>query len=260
MSGRNLAVQVDHARERGRAQRVERHAGDGRHVRRKREEPARGTAFQRAGRFDHPPPEPGSGKTELVRHAAAAAGAPIVMAAKRLRTTRPEEPARDGRPIFIDALDEASARRDGDAVQWVLEKLNAVRHPIFVLSCRALERLEAKGLGDLAGDPLTSRLVAAVAEGRGELPDSRAEPFAAAMRLLWTEHDPDRRGSDLDRLDEERALDAAGALSAAMLMGGFDALTLAGVGRRPPGAARSRWSCSTRPGDGIAVVIAPLPR
>lgn len=105
--------------------------------------------------------EPGAGKSELFRQAAAVTGAPLVTATKWLRTVRPEELVRPDLPILIDALDEASARRDGDAVQRVLEKLDAAGGPRFVLSCRAAdwEARAATGIAqDYGGRPLICHL------------------------------------------------------------------------------------------------------
>lgn len=228
--------------------------------------------------------EPGGGKSELFRQAAGRAGAPLVTATKWLRTARPEDLIEPGRPLFIDALDEASARRDGDATQGVLEKLDAAGSPLFVLSCRAadwerraatgieqdygfaplicslepfsraeaqallaglcpdqdasalLVQLEEKGLGTLSGSPLTLQLIAKVVSASGTLPGSRAELYRAAAGLLWMEHDPDRSGTALATLDEVSALDAAGAVCAALLMSGGDAVATAGPAQAGPDA------------------------
>lgn len=223
--------------------------------------------------------EPGAGKSELFRQAAVATGAPLVTATKWLRTVRPEVLIKPNLPILIDALDEASARRDGDAVQRVLEKLDAAGGPRFILSCRAadwearaatgiaqdyggrplichlepfsraeaewllgrlcpdidaadlLGRLDDKGLGDLAGGPLTLQLVASVVAASGVLPSSRAALYEAAVRALWSEHDPDREAELLAGLHEDDALDAAGAVFATMLMAGREAVSTAGPGQ-----------------------------
>ncbi|MDP9941390.1 NACHT domain-containing protein [Ectopseudomonas alcaliphila] len=44
-----------------------------------------------------------------------------------------------GKPLLIDGLDEAMARRDGDAVDLILAQLEAAGSPDFILSCRARE-------------------------------------------------------------------------------------------------------------------------
>lgn len=228
--------------------------------------------------------EPGGGKSELFRHAAVQASAPLVTATKWLRTARPEDLLKPGRPIFIDALDEASALRSGDAIQGLLEKLNAAGSPPFVLSCRAadwegrgstgirqdygfaplicslepfsraeaesllaglcpeqdaaalLVQLDEKGLGTLSGSPLTLQLVAQVVGANGALPNSRADLYEAAAGLLWSEHDPDRSGTVLASLDKVTALDAAGAVCAALLMSGAEVVTTAGPAQAGSGA------------------------
>ena len=220
--------------------------------------------------------EPGGGKSELFRHAAERAGAPLVTATKWLRTTRPEALIERGRPLFIDALDEASSLRDGDAVQGVLQKLDAAGSPPFVLSCRAADwegraatgikqdygfaplvcslqpfsraeaqsllaqlcpeqdasalvsQLEEKGLATFYESPLTLQLVARVVQASGILPGSRADLYQAAAGLLWVEHDLGRSGTPLSILDEVTALDAAGAICAALLMSGGDAVATVG--------------------------------
>ena len=228
--------------------------------------------------------EPGGGKSELFRHAAERAGAPFVPATKWLRTARPEALIGRGRPLFIDALDEASSRRDGDAIEGVLEKLGVAGSPPFVLSCRAadwegrastgikqdygfdplicslepfsreeaqsllaqlcvghdaaalLAGLEDKGLLTLSSSPLTLQLVAKVVLANGDLPDSRAALYAAAASALWAEHDLNRSSTPLAVLDDVTALDAAGAICAALLMAGGDAVATAGPALTGQGA------------------------
>lgn len=226
--------------------------------------------------------EPGGGKSELFRQVSAATGAPLVSASKWLRTARPETLVDSDRPIFIDALDEASARREGDAVQRVLAKLDAAGTPRFVLSCRAADwearavtgiaqdyqvapllchlepftrtqacwllgqlcpdhdpavlvaHLESRGIGTLAASPLTLQLVAKVVQANGELPASRAALYDAAIRVLWAEHDADRVDDPLAHLTEAAALDAAGAVFAALLLSGRHAVTATGPGLAGP--------------------------
>lgn len=89
--------------------------------------------------------------------------------------------------------------------------------------------LDVFGLSELYKNPLTLRLIGAVAKVDASLPKSRGELFDRAVRLLWSEHDERREGSDLGRLNEEDALDAAGALMACHLLSGSEAITSMGA-------------------------------
>jgi hypothetical protein len=51
----------------------------------------------------------------------------------------------DGKVLVIDALDEVSAQKDGDAVDLVLRQLGKLGYPKFVLSCRVADWRNATG-------------------------------------------------------------------------------------------------------------------
>ena len=77
-------------------------------------------------------------------------------------------------------------------------------------------------LDGLLKNPQTLKMVATVAR-KGALPSSRAELFERAVEELRKEHRDDR--ADL-QVDEETALDAAGAAFASLILTGSDALVL----------------------------------
>jgi len=241
--------------------------------------------------------EPGGGKTWLLDHLAAQAGTRRVSATKWLRTPYPERLVSPGAPVLIDALDEASARTDGDAIGGVLARLEQAGSPRFVLTCRAADwqayarseiaqdyaeplichldpiarddalawlaatcpdgdaaaafaLLDERGLIDLTGNPLTLQMIAGVVGAHGTLPHSRAELYDMAVRQAWREENADRATGALAGLDETTALDAAGALCAAMLMGRHDAITTAGAALAD--CALSVATAAALPGAGAA--------
>lgn len=83
--------------------------------------------------------EPGTGKTELLKSLSGRHLVPFITASALLRRSRPEAELGDAAYIVLDALDEAAARREGDAVDRILEKLDVMGRPRFVLSCRAAD-------------------------------------------------------------------------------------------------------------------------
>jgi hypothetical protein len=83
--------------------------------------------------------EPGMGKTELMRQLAERTGARLVTAVRLMLSKDPSRLVTTGSPLLIDALDEAMARREGDAVDLILAQLEAAGSPPFILSCRARE-------------------------------------------------------------------------------------------------------------------------
>jgi len=83
--------------------------------------------------------EPGMGKTELITQASKSLGVDVVSAIRFMHSKRPALFLVDGRPLLIDGLDEAIARKDGNAVDEVLAQLEAIDLPDFLLTCRARE-------------------------------------------------------------------------------------------------------------------------
>lgn len=93
--------------------------------------------------------EPGSGKTDLLQFLGVETGAPVISARRLLR--RREDFGPD-EVVLIDGLDELSARREGDRVQLVLEKLAALGHPAFIIACRAADWDEKTGEEEIRAD------------------------------------------------------------------------------------------------------------
>lgn len=80
--------------------------------------------------------DPGMGKSELLRGLSKARGYRYLTAAQFLR--RPLTPLPEG-VLLLDALDEVSAGKEGDPLEWVLGRLGDAGWPDFVLSCRAAD-------------------------------------------------------------------------------------------------------------------------
>lgn len=83
--------------------------------------------------------EPGMGKTELILHLCLTLGIDHVTASRFMSSKQPSRFVVQGRPLVIDALDEAIARRNGEAVDAVLAQLEEAGTPDFILSCRSRE-------------------------------------------------------------------------------------------------------------------------
>ena len=83
--------------------------------------------------------EPGMGKSKLLENLASVAGLSTFTARQLINRPNPKSLTGDARLIIIDALDEVAARREGDAVDLVLQKLGALDYPRFILSCRVAD-------------------------------------------------------------------------------------------------------------------------
>ncbi|TWA68742.1 hypothetical protein FBZ85_1305 [Azospirillum brasilense] len=83
--------------------------------------------------------EPGMGKSELMCQAGRVLGVEPVTASRFMRAKNASRLVEPGKPLLIDGLDEAMARREGDAVDEILAQLEEAGSPDFVLSCRARE-------------------------------------------------------------------------------------------------------------------------
>jgi hypothetical protein len=79
------------------------------------------------------------GKSELLRKLADVAGLPSCTARQLINRPDPRSLLGETRLIVIDALDEVAAKREGDAVDLVLQKLGALAYPRFILSCRVAD-------------------------------------------------------------------------------------------------------------------------
>jgi hypothetical protein len=220
--------------------------------------------------------EPGMGKSELIRELGRRLGVEPVSAVRFMLSKDPLRFVRSDVPLLIDGLDEAMARREGDAVDTVLAQLEEAGSPTFILTCRSrewqarsetnlrqlygtdpavfsleplsrdeatafleqrhpradvsnvLDHLDMHKLRDLYRNPLTLGLMGRVAESDSQLPSSRAALFERVCVLIWPEHDRDRQDERLAQLTEHEALEAAGAISAALLFAGAEAVSIAG--------------------------------
>lgn len=83
--------------------------------------------------------EPGMGKSELIRELGRKLNVQPVTAVRFMLNKNPAALVVVGKPLLIDGLDEAMARREGDAVDMVLAQLEHAGCPDFILSCRARE-------------------------------------------------------------------------------------------------------------------------
>lgn len=140
--------------------------------------------------------EPGMGKSEMMSYLARESGVALVSASRFMNSIKPIAPGDIGKPLLIDALDEAMARSDGDAVNKVLARLDDAGCPRFILSCRARE--------------WQSRAERDLKEIYGEVPliVSIEELTRAEARSFWTIRS---FGSDadsvLDRMDAQNLSD-----------------------------------------------------
>ncbi len=83
--------------------------------------------------------EPGMGKSKLLENLARVAELPLITARQLINRPDPKSLTVGARLVIIDALDEVAARREGDAVDLVLQKLGALDYPRFILSCRVAD-------------------------------------------------------------------------------------------------------------------------
>ncbi len=90
---------------------------------------------------------------------------------------------------------------------------------------RILTHLDSAGIPELYGNPLTLGLIQELAEDGNPLPDTRAELLRLASERMWNERNDHHKGSPLAGLDKWSALDGAGALCAAFVLSGAEAIT-----------------------------------
>ena len=83
--------------------------------------------------------EPGMGKSRLIAEIGQALNVQPIAAVRFLNHKNPRRLVVAGKPLLIDGLDEAMARREGDAVDQILAQLEDAGSPDFILSCRARE-------------------------------------------------------------------------------------------------------------------------
>lgn len=90
--------------------------------------------------------EAGMGKSTLLGWLAQQPGCSFCTASMLKRSKHPEKLIKDGEFLVIDALDEVSVIKDGDVLELVLEKLDELNYPKFVISCRVADWRSATGV------------------------------------------------------------------------------------------------------------------
>ncbi len=108
----------------------------------------------------------------------------------------------------------------GDAVRFLALALGSER------ANEVISYLDAKGLPELYGNPLTLDLFASVGADGQPLPETRAELLRRATELMWHEQNNRHDKAPLANLDQDAALTAAGAVSAVLVLTGSDVLSL----------------------------------
>lgn len=83
--------------------------------------------------------EPGMGKSELICEFGRKLGVQPLTAIRFMLAKHPSKLIVPGKPLLLDGLDEAIARREGDAVDLILAQLEEIGSPEFILSCRSRE-------------------------------------------------------------------------------------------------------------------------
>jgi len=94
--------------------------------------------------------EAGMGKSTLLQSLKNEDGFVVCTARKLINTQEPVSLVGDAKTLVVDALDEVSARREGDAVDRVLQRLDQLKLPRFILSCRVADWRSASALEGFA--------------------------------------------------------------------------------------------------------------
>lgn len=90
--------------------------------------------------------EAGMGKSTLLEQLKPLPGYVVCTARRLINAANPASVLGDATTLVIDALDEVAARRDGDAVDAILQKLDLIGNPRFILSCRVADWRSATAL------------------------------------------------------------------------------------------------------------------
>ena len=114
-----------------------------------------------------------------------------------------------------------------------------------------LIELEQRGMAGLYGNPLTLRMLGEVAAADGALPETRAELFDRACRVMLSEENALHDADPHARRGEEELLMAAGAIGAAQVLCGVSSVH---TGSRPPEDCLHLDHIATLPsGDGAVL-------
>ena len=135
------------------------------------------------------------GKSTLLKQLKDVEDYAFCRARKLLNASNPESLLGDATTLVIDALDEVSARREGDAVDAVLQRLDRLGQPRFILSCRVSDWRSAtaiQGISDFYdSEPLELHL----------------EPLGRDDALVFLSHSIDAAAAEAALLHfEERGL------------------------------------------------------
>jgi hypothetical protein len=95
--------------------------------------------------------EAGMGKTTLLASLREHGGYAFCTARQLINAPDPRKLLKDATTLVIDALDEVSAQREGEAVDLVVRKLAALGNPRFILSCRVADWRSATARQAIAG-------------------------------------------------------------------------------------------------------------
>ena len=95
---------------------------------------------------------------------------------------------------------------------------------------KAIYALKQADLEEFFQNPLYLDFVAAIVKAGGELPETRAGLYEQAVAQLRLETNARHKGKGIDALSEEAALDAAGAIMAAILITDASGITMNGDG------------------------------
>jgi hypothetical protein len=90
--------------------------------------------------------EAGMGKTHLLNWLATLPNYSRCTARQLITRANPRSLLKDADVLVIDALDEVSAQKNGDAVDLVLNQLSKLDFPRFILSCRVADWRSATGV------------------------------------------------------------------------------------------------------------------
>lgn len=143
--------------------------------------------------------EPGMGKSEFMRELGRRLDVIPVTAVRFMSSKDPAKLVVSGKPLLIDGLDEAMARREGDAVDTILAQLEAAGSPNFIISCRAREwqQRTVTNLRQIYGDEPTIFTLEPL--GRDEAVQFLRQRFSKADTDHVLGHLDEHRLSDLYR-------------------------------------------------------------
>lgn len=96
--------------------------------------------------------EAGMGKTFLLNQLSEHAEYQFCTARKLIRSCKPSMILGNARVLVIDALDEVSSQKDGAAVDSILQKLQEIGCPSFILSCRVADWQSATAINSINED------------------------------------------------------------------------------------------------------------